>query len=103
MSEKYDLFEGREKQKSSKLKLQKSKKKSPENIGVWKILVVDDEESVHSATNIILDGVKFLDKNIEIISAYSAIEAKKILEENLQMKLRVCIKQIQIKSIQKMK
>lgn len=48
----------------------------------WKILVVDDEESVHSVTKIVLRKFTFDNKSIEIISAYSALEAKKMIDEH---------------------
>lgn len=50
--------------------------------GSWKILVVDDEESVHSVTKLVLKRFTFDNKAIEIISAFSAIEAKKLIDEH---------------------
>lgn len=46
-----------------------------------KILIVDDDQAIHEITSIALKAMKFLDFNLEILQAYSAQEAKKILEE----------------------
>lgn len=48
----------------------------------WKILIVDDEVQVHTATHIALKKFLFEGKSLQFISAYSANEAKKILQEN---------------------
>lgn len=50
--------------------------------GSWKILVVDDEESVHSVTKLVLKRFTFDNKSVEIISAFSALEAKKLIDEH---------------------
>lgn len=46
----------------------------------WKILVVDDEESIHAVTRIALEGFTFKDKPLEFLHAKSLDEAKEILE-----------------------
>ncbi|MFZ5642842.1 MAG: DUF3369 domain-containing protein [Bacillota bacterium] len=48
----------------------------------WKIMVVDDQESVHTVTRLSLKRLVFENKGIELINAYSAAEAKKMLAEN---------------------
>ncbi|MBF0228760.1 MAG: response regulator [Desulfamplus sp.] len=48
---------------------------------VWKILVVDDEPDVHEITRISLKGFKFAGRNIELINASSAAEAREILNK----------------------
>ena len=48
----------------------------------WKILVVDDEEDIHSVTRIALKGFTFRGKGIEFYDAYSAAEAEEILKEH---------------------
>lgn len=53
----------------------------------WKVLVVDDEKSVHTVTKIVLDTFIFDDKKIEILDAYSALEAKEILKEHSDIAL----------------
>ncbi len=47
----------------------------------WKVLIVDDEDVVHNTTKLVLHDFKFEGKSIEFISAYSSIEAKKIMHE----------------------
>lgn len=48
----------------------------------WKMLIVDDEPDVHEITRIALKGFSFDGKKLELISAYSAEQAKKILQED---------------------
>lgn len=48
----------------------------------WKILIVDDEEDVHDVTIMALKRLTFDSKKIEFLSAYSAFEAKKIMQSN---------------------
>ena len=48
--------------------------------GTWKVLIVDDEEAIHSVTKLALKHLVFENKAIEFISAYSAAEAKSILQ-----------------------
>ena len=47
----------------------------------WKILIVDDEEDIHSVTRIALKGFTFRGKSIEFYDAYSAKEAEEILKQ----------------------
>ncbi len=46
----------------------------------WEILVVDDEEDVHRITRLVLKGFIYQGKQLEILSAYSAEDAKNILQ-----------------------
>ncbi|OKH37412.1 hybrid sensor histidine kinase/response regulator [[Phormidium ambiguum] IAM M-71] len=48
----------------------------------WKILIVDDEEQIHTATHIALKKFNFEDKPLSFISAYSAKEAKELIQEH---------------------
>ncbi|MGL5270842.1 MAG: response regulator, partial [Selenomonadaceae bacterium] len=48
---------------------------------VWRILIVDDEEQVHVVTRLVLQGFTFEGKGIELISAFSAAEARQILAQ----------------------
>jgi len=48
----------------------------------WKILVVDDDESIHTVTDLVLDDFTYNDKKLQILNAYSAEESKTILQEN---------------------
>ncbi|MFT5604042.1 MAG: CheY-like chemotaxis protein [Paracoccaceae bacterium] len=45
----------------------------------WVLLVVDDEPEIHSVTTLALDGFEYAGHGLEILNAYSAAEAKKIL------------------------
>jgi len=46
----------------------------------WRLLIVDDEEEIHSITKMILSKIKYKDNHIEFLDAYSAKEAEKILK-----------------------
>ncbi|RRJ85385.1 DUF3369 domain-containing protein [Aestuariirhabdus litorea] len=48
----------------------------------WKILVVDDEEEVHSVTRLVLSDYQFAGRRLEILSTYSAEEARHTLEQH---------------------
>lgn len=47
---------------------------------VWKVLIVDDEQSVHSITNTVLNGITFDNKKLEFLSAYSGTQAREMME-----------------------
>ncbi|MFV0420942.1 ATP-binding protein [Oleidesulfovibrio sp.] len=47
--------------------------------GFWDILVVDDEQEVHSVTRMVLTEVSFLHKTIRLTHAYSAASARELL------------------------
>ncbi len=46
----------------------------------WRILVVDDDEEIHSVTRMILGKMQFKGRGIELLSATSAAEAQAVLE-----------------------
>ena len=46
----------------------------------WKVLVVDDDAEVHQATEFALQGAVFCGRSLELLHAYSAAEAKALLE-----------------------
>lgn len=48
----------------------------------WKILIVDDDEEVHAITRAVLKGFEFEERNLELIHAHSAKEAREKLKEN---------------------
>jgi two-component system NtrC family sensor kinase len=48
----------------------------------WKILIVDDEAKVHTATDIALRKFVYENKSLKFISAYSAKEAKQLIQEH---------------------
>ena len=55
---------------------------SKPNRKVWRILVIDDDESVHQVTKLVLANSDIESRKIEIVSAYSSREAKEILKED---------------------
>lgn len=46
----------------------------------WKVLIVDDEEEMHHVTKLVLSTFVFMYRKIEFFNAYSAEEARVILE-----------------------
>jgi len=49
----------------------------------WRILVVDDDDSVHQVTKLVLADAEIENRSLEIVSVYSMNEAKKkLLDEN---------------------
>jgi len=59
------------------------------NVGAecWKVLLVDDEEDIHSVTRMALKGFSYQGKEIEFLHAYSGEEAKKILTKQKEIAL----------------
>lgn len=47
----------------------------------WRVLLVDDEPAIHTVTQLALDGFYFDDRRLELVNAFSATEAKAILEQ----------------------
>lgn len=47
----------------------------------WKVLVVDDEPEVHSMTSMVLSDIRYRDRGVEMLSAHSADDARRILAE----------------------
>lgn len=59
-----------------KLKLNEEKVNNEDN---WQILIVDDDLTIHTMTNLVLKRLTFCGKGLNIINAHSAKEAKEIL------------------------
>ncbi|WGV99255.1 EAL domain-containing protein [Vibrio sp. YMD68] len=55
----------------------------------WRVLVVDDDEDVHVATNLTLNSLVIEDRTLELLHAYSAAEAETLLkaEEDISVVL----------------
>ena len=53
----------------------------------WIVLVVDDEEDVHSVTRMALKGFAYKDKEIQFLHTYSAKESKKVLADHKDIAL----------------
>lgn len=47
--------------------------------GPWKLLLVDDEPMVHEVSRLILAGLRFEDRGVELLTAGSAAEARDLL------------------------
>jgi response regulator RpfG family c-di-GMP phosphodiesterase len=50
----------------------------------WHVLIVDDVEDIHTITKLVLSTFTFYDRPLEFHSAYSAAEAKTLLESDAQ-------------------
>jgi signal transduction histidine kinase len=48
----------------------------------WKVLVVDDEEEVHTVTQLALDDFHFDGRRLQLLNAFSGAEARHILKAN---------------------
>lgn len=53
-----------------------------EDLGAWKILIVDDEPEVHAVTKLALNDFSLNGKTLTFVSAYSGEEAKQCFREN---------------------
>jgi diguanylate cyclase (GGDEF)-like protein len=71
------------------LKLKPSLSTTPKGkaINDWRILVVDDENDVHEVTKLILNKIKFENRSVEMLSAYSSTEAIEILSREKDIAL----------------
>ena len=47
----------------------------------WKILIIDDEPDIHEVTKMSLKNFEFAGRKLEFLNAYSAEQAKTILNE----------------------
>lgn len=48
----------------------------------WKVLIVDDEPDVHSATALAIRDIRYKERGLELLSAYSAAEAVEVLQQH---------------------
>lgn len=64
------------------LAVEPSKKQISSNTKPWKLLIVDDEEVVHTVTHLALDSFNLSGRGLEFVSAYSASEARDKLREH---------------------
>lgn len=63
------------------------KEDSAFNSGLWKILIVDDEEDIHILTKMVLNDYSFENKKLKIFSAYSGKEAIDFLKKEKDIAL----------------
>jgi diguanylate cyclase (GGDEF)-like protein len=57
-----------------------SVKASFRQLAPWRVLIVDDDLEVHAVTRLILAKTVFKQRKVELLSAYSAAEARQILQ-----------------------
>lgn len=55
---------------------------APPDDSILKVLIVDDEPTVHEITALVLKGFRYRGYRLDLVSAYSATEAKEILSDN---------------------
>ena len=60
---------------------------STSKLDAWNILIVDDEEDVHAVTTLALASFEFNQRNLALFHAYSAEQAKVILNEQPDISL----------------
>jgi EAL domain-containing protein (putative c-di-GMP-specific phosphodiesterase class I)/CheY-like chemotaxis protein len=53
----------------------------------WKVLLVDDEPAVHEVSRLILSGLRFEGRDIELLSANSGAQAREILNHHVDVAL----------------
>lgn len=72
-----------ENDRPKKMRFARQKERKPvEEHGFWKLLIVDDEEDVHSVTKLTLNGFIYNNRRLNFLHAFSADEARKLLEDN---------------------
>ncbi len=79
LQERGDEFLFQDDDKSQKRKTSKTDDEIKE---FWKVLVVDDEEDIHSVTRMALKGFTYKNKGIEFLHTYSGKESKEVLKKN---------------------
>ena len=55
----------------------------------WKVLIVDDEEGIHEVTLLAMSDFEFENQGLNFLHAYSAAEAKTILEDHPDIALAI--------------
>jgi len=61
---------------------ERAPKQGSSNESPWKLLVVDDEKSVHDVTRLALSGFSFEGRSLDVLRADSAAEAMEILQQD---------------------
>jgi diguanylate cyclase len=57
--------------------IERSGQRAPQ--GVWRVMIIDDDADVHSATTFALSNLEMQHRPLEFLHAYSAAEARKLL------------------------
>lgn len=55
--------------------------------GNWKVLIVDDDAEIHRVSMMVLSDFKYKNKGLEFINAYSAEEARMLIQEHTDIVL----------------
>ncbi|MCJ8339664.1 MAG: response regulator [Pseudomonadales bacterium] len=58
-------------------------------IAPWKVLVVDDDEGIHSITRMVFRGYQFENRPIELINALSGAKAREVLAEQTDIAVAI--------------
>ncbi|NDL66559.1 response regulator [Anaerotalea alkaliphila] len=53
----------------------------------WKVLIVDDEDSVHSVTRLVLDNFEFNGRKLSLYSAFSQVQAMDLMRQHPDISL----------------
>jgi PAS domain S-box-containing protein/putative nucleotidyltransferase with HDIG domain len=64
-----------------------SKEPKKKDLKPWHVLIVDDEESIHAITELVLGSFSFDNHPLRFLNAYSAKEAKEILKKEDEIAL----------------
>ena len=78
-----DLFADHREQKNT----QNGAHEGSHKLSVWKVLLVDDDEQMHQITRLALSGFSFEGRKLELISAYSGIEARELCLQHTDLAL----------------
>lgn len=65
-----------------KITSDEEKKTTAADKKTWKVLIVDDDPDVHEVTKFVLKNFEFENKKLDFMSAYSAEEAKKLINDH---------------------
>lgn len=79
-----------------RLKTRKDAQEMPGAGHPWKLLVVDDEESVHAVTRVALSGLRYRDRPVLLLSAFSAQQAFDILRQDAD--IAICLLDVVMES-----
>ncbi|MEH6627917.1 MAG: DUF3369 domain-containing protein [Motiliproteus sp.] len=60
----------------------KQQNKADHLVSPWKILIVDDDETIHTVTKLVLRKYQFLGRPIEFFSVYSGAESRRFMEQH---------------------
>lgn len=62
---------------------------SNNNAAPWQVLVVDDDESIHQITSLVLNNFEFEQRPLQLLHAKSALEAQQLIEQHPDIALAI--------------